>query len=160
MSALEKKPSPGGSRVLPAALLVVHLVLLAWIVLGSSKFPASAGPCWKAAGGAAGASLALEAAQYVLAVGSSDVPDVVVNTAGALAGTGLSALARRRLQARTAPVMTWACSIGTVLALPASGLFAASELRYAPPRAPRSPPRTPCPCRTPGHRRGRTPTAE
>ena len=47
----------------------------------------------------AGASLGLEVAQYVLAVGSSDITDVVVNTAGGLAGIGLLALARRRLRA-------------------------------------------------------------
>jgi hypothetical protein len=69
-----------------------------------------------------------------LAVGSSDVTDLVVNTAGGLAGIGLLALARRRLQARTATVMTRVCLIGTVLALLASGTFVASPLRYAPPR--------------------------
>ncbi|MQA77217.1 MAG: VanZ family protein [Streptosporangiales bacterium] len=91
-------------------------------------------PWWKAAGAVAGASLVLEVAQYVLAVGSSDVTDLVVNTAGGLAGIGLLALARRRLQARTATVMMRVCSIGTVLALLASGIFVASPLRYAPPR--------------------------
>ena len=45
---------------------------------------------WKVACAAAAASLGLEVAQYVLAVGSSDLTDVVVNTAGALVGLGCS----------------------------------------------------------------------
>jgi glycopeptide antibiotics resistance protein len=180
VSALEKKPSRSGGRVLLVVLFVVYLGLLAWIVLWKLEVPhvgggalrqiklvpfaSSAGagasapfevvanivffvpfglylgllapswPWWKAAGAVAGASLVLEVAQYVLAVGSSDVTDLVGNTAGGLAGIGLLALARRRLQARTATVMTWVCSIGTVLALLASGIFVASPLRYAPPR--------------------------
>jgi glycopeptide antibiotics resistance protein len=91
-------------------------------------------PWWKATGAVAGASLVLEVAQYVLAVGSSDVTDIVLNTAGGLAGIGLLALARRRLQARTATVMTRVSSIGTLLTLLAIGIFVASSLRYAPPR--------------------------
>ena len=76
---------------------------------------------WKAVGAVGGASLVLEVAQYVLAVGISDVTDLFVNTAGGLAAIGVLVLARRRLQARTATVMTPACSIGTVLALLATG---------------------------------------
>ncbi|WP_235508171.1 VanZ family protein [Agromyces sp. Soil535] len=91
-------------------------------------------PWWKAVGAVAGASLVLEVAQYVLALGSSDVTDLVVNTAGGLAGIGLLALARRRLEARTVTVMTRICAIGTMLALLATGVFVASPLRYAPPR--------------------------
>lgn len=86
---------------------------------------------WKAAGAMAGSTLVLEVAQYVLAVGSSDVTDVVVNTSGGLAGIGLLALARRRLHARTATVMTRVCMIGTGLALLAVGGFVASPVRYA-----------------------------
>lgn len=88
---------------------------------------------WKAAGAVAGASLALEVAQYVLAVGSTDVTDLVTNTAGGLAGIGVLALARRRLRTRTATVMTRVCSLVTVFALVVSGLFVASPLRFAPP---------------------------
>lgn len=95
---------------------------------------ASSWPWWKAAGPIAGASLVLEVAQYVLALGSSDVTDLIVNTAGGLAGVGLLALARRRLQARTATVMTRVCSIATVLALLAIAIFVASPLRYGPQR--------------------------
>lgn len=90
-------------------------------------------PWWKAAGPIAGASLTLEAAQYVLAIGSSDVTDVVVNTAAGLAGIGLFALARRSLRAKAGTVMAWVCTLGTGLALLAAGIFIASPLRLAAP---------------------------
>ena len=89
---------------------------------------------WKAAGAVAGASLFLEVTQYVLAIGRSDITDVIANAAGGLAGFGLLALARRSLRARTVMVMTRICSIGTVLALLASGMLVAAQLRYAPPQ--------------------------
>jgi glycopeptide antibiotics resistance protein len=89
---------------------------------------------WKVAGVLVGASVVLEVAQYVLAVGRSDITDVVVNTAGGLAGLGLLALARRRYRARTAAVMTRVCAIGTLLALLAIAIFVALPLRYASPR--------------------------
>jgi len=90
-------------------------------------------PWWRVAGTAAGASLALEVAQYALAVGSTDVTDVVVNTAGGLAGFGLLVLARRGLRARTAAVMAGVCSVGTVLALLAATAFVASPVRLVGP---------------------------
>jgi glycopeptide antibiotics resistance protein len=89
---------------------------------------------WKAAGAAAGVSLTLEAAQYVLAVGKSDITDVLVNTAGALAGFGVVALARNMLPARAAVVLTRVLSIATVLVLVAVGLLAANSRLTAPPR--------------------------
>ncbi|GAA1806478.1 VanZ family protein [Agromyces neolithicus] len=91
-------------------------------------------PWWKLAAVVAASSLFLEITQYVLAVGSSDVTDVIVNTAGGVAGLGLLALARRGLQDRTRTVVTRMCSIGTVIALIAVGLFIASPVRYAPVR--------------------------
>lgn len=87
---------------------------------------------WKGAGVVAAASLVLEATQYVLAIGRSDVTDVIVNVAGGLTGLGLVALARRWLRARTTSVMTRVCSIGTVVVLLASAIFVASPLRHAP----------------------------
>jgi glycopeptide antibiotics resistance protein len=84
---------------------------------------------WVHAGVVAGASLALEVAQYVLAVGRSDSTDVVVNTAGGLLGLGLVAVARRRPRAGAARAMTRVCSVGTVLALAVAGLYVLSPTR-------------------------------
>jgi glycopeptide antibiotics resistance protein len=81
---------------------------------------------WGAAVAVAGTSLALEVAQYVLAVGRSDSTDLVVNTAGGLAGLGLLALARRTLGTRTQAVMTRACSVATALTLLVGALYLAS----------------------------------
>jgi len=90
-------------------------------------------PWWRVGGTLAGASALLEVAQYVLAVGSSDVTDVVVNTAGGLAGLGVVTLARRSLRARTATVVTRWCAAGTVLAIVLAGLFVASPVRLTGP---------------------------
>lgn len=91
-------------------------------------------PAWswpRVAAAAAGASLAFEAAQYALAVGISDVTDVIVNTAGGLAGLGILALLRRELRGRTVAIATRICLAGTVLAVLASGAFLASPLHWA-----------------------------
>ena len=87
---------------------------------------------WKAAGVFAGASLALEITQHVLSTGSFDITDVIVNTAGGLAGLGLLVLVRRTFPATTLASMTRVCLIGTVVSLLAIGIFIASPLRYAP----------------------------
>ena len=89
---------------------------------------------WKSAAVVAGASLALEVAQSVLAVGAPDVSDVVANTAGSLVGIGALALARRWNPSRTLTVMARACAIGTGLAVVAVGTFLASPLHHAPPQ--------------------------
>ena len=88
-------------------------------------------PWWKWTGVLVGASFVLEATQHLLSTGSFDTTDIIVNTVGGLAGVGLLALARRRLQARTAAVMTRVCLIGTVVSLLAIGIFVASPLHYA-----------------------------
>ncbi|MDR3202851.1 MAG: VanZ family protein [Bifidobacteriaceae bacterium] len=85
---------------------------------------------WKPAGAIAGSSLALETAQYALAVGSTDVTDAVSNTAGGLVGLALLALAGRRLGAGTVRTMTRICLVGTVLAVLACGAFFASPVHY------------------------------
>jgi len=90
-------------------------------------------PWWRAAATFAGASLALEVAQYALAVGSTDATDVVVNTAGGLAGLGVVVLARRTLHARTTTVLTRWCAAGTALAMVLVGLFVASPVRLTGP---------------------------
>jgi glycopeptide antibiotics resistance protein len=84
---------------------------------------------WVAPAAVAGTSLALEVAQYLLGVGRSDSTDLVVNTAGGLAGLGLLALARRMLGARTQAVMTRACSVGTAITLLVGGAYLASPWR-------------------------------
>lgn len=63
----------------------------------------------------AATSVVLEVAQFVFALGSSDVTDVIVNTAGGLAGLGLVALARRGLRARTAAVVTRISLVASVV---------------------------------------------
>lgn len=87
---------------------------------------------WKLAGMVGGSGLALEVTQYVLSVGSSDITDLIVNTAGGVAGFGMLVLARSWLQDRTGAIMTRVCSIGTVVFLLAAGIFIASPARYAP----------------------------
>lgn len=95
---------------------------------------APAWPWWKAMIAIAGASLALEVAQYAMAVGSSDVTDLVTNTAGGLIGLALLAMARRRLGERTVAVMTRVLSGLTVLSLLATAAFIASPMSFAPQR--------------------------
>lgn len=91
---------------------------------------------WRAVGTVAAASLLLEVAQYVLAVGSTDVTDLILNTAGGLAGVGLFGLVRRRLGARSVPIMVRVCSVGTVIGVLLIVIFVASPIRYAQPRDP------------------------
>ncbi|GAA1966148.1 VanZ family protein [Agromyces allii] len=88
---------------------------------------------WRATLVVAATSLGLEIGQYVMATGSSDSTDVIVNTAGGLAGLVLLGVARPALGSRTTAVVTWLCAIGTVFALLASLLLVASPLQYGPP---------------------------
>ncbi len=77
-----------------------------------------------------GVSLVLEIAQYLLAVGSLDLTDVIVNTAGGLIGlTGIAAV-RLVLGRRTRAVVTPLLVLGVALALLVSGAFFASPLHY------------------------------
>ena len=91
---------------------------------------------WKTLLAVALGSVALELAQYVLAVGRSDMTDLVANTAGGLAGIGLLAFARRRFQGSTMTVMRRVCLIGTVLAVIVAAIFIVSPLQYAQREAP------------------------
>jgi glycopeptide antibiotics resistance protein len=113
--------------------LIVNVVLFVpfGLYLGAI---APSWPWWKVAAVIAGSSLLLETAQYALAVGSSDITDVILNTAGGLAGLGLLALARRRLGNRTASVMTRVLTIGSALIVIAVAIFIASPIQYGPPR--------------------------
>ena len=89
---------------------------------------------WKSTAVFLGASLVLEITQHLISIGSFDSTDLIVNTAGGLAGLGLLALVRRRFDARTATVMTRVSVVGTVLSLLAVGIFIASPLEYGPQR--------------------------
>ena len=93
---------------------------------------APAWPWWKATIAITGASLTLEVAQFALAVGSSDLTDVITNTAGGLIGLVLLAIARRRLGVRTTQVMTRVCAGATALLLIATAAFVASPLSFGP----------------------------
>ena len=93
---------------------------------------APAWPWWRKTGAIAGASLAAEVVQYVTAVGSSDVTDLITNTAGGLAGLGLLVIVRRRLGARTVPAMTRVCSVVTVVALLVTAILVVSPLNFGP----------------------------
>lgn len=105
---------------------------------------------WKAAATVAAASLTFEVTQYVLAVGSSDLTDVLVNTAGGVLGFGLLVLARRRLGAGTGAVMGRICAIATVVALVAGAVVVASPLSFGTPQDVRCDPTHPGQCRVPG----------
>lgn len=93
---------------------------------------APAWPWWKATLAIAGASLAFEIAQYALAVGSTDVTDLVTNTAGGLIGLAVLAVARRRLGGRTVAAMTRVLAGLTVLAVLATAAIVASPLSFGP----------------------------
>ncbi|MFF2276313.1 VanZ family protein [Agromyces sp. NPDC058126] len=88
---------------------------------------------WRVAAITATVSLALEALQFALAVGSTDSTDVITNTTGAVAGFALLALARRRSGARASVIAVRLCAIGTLLALLASLAIVATPLGYGPP---------------------------
>jgi glycopeptide antibiotics resistance protein len=93
-------------------------------------------PWWswrRLAGIAVVVSLAFEATQFVLAIGSTDVTDVLVNTAGALIGFGIVALARHRLPAGGRGILIRICIVGTLAALLAVVLFVASPIHFRPP---------------------------
>lgn len=85
---------------------------------------------WGVTAASAAVSVLLETAQYALAVGVSDLTDVLVNTAGGTAGFGILELARRGLGPRAEPVMTRVCTAGTALALLAAIAVFASPLHF------------------------------
>jgi glycopeptide antibiotics resistance protein len=95
---------------------------------------APAWPRWQWTAAFLGMSLALESTQHLLSTGSFDTTDIIINAAGGLGGLGLLALSRRRLQARTAAVVTRICLIGTVASLIAIGIFVAAPAHYRPQR--------------------------
>ncbi|MFF2369752.1 VanZ family protein [Agromyces sp. NPDC058110] len=89
-------------------------------------------PWWKALAVVAATSALLETAQFVLAIGRSDLTDVIMNSAGGLVGLVLVALLGRTVGTATGGIMTVACAIGTAVALVAVAGFAAGPLTRAP----------------------------
>lgn len=87
---------------------------------------------WRPALVFAGTSLLLEVAQFALAIGTSDVTDVITNTAGGIVGFAAAVQLRRRLRGRALTVMGRVCLICTVLLVLAVTAFVASPLHYAP----------------------------
>lgn len=87
---------------------------------------------WRGIIAFAGASVLFELAQHYLSIGSFDSTDVIVNTAGGMAGLGLAVAARRRWRERTVPVMARVLTIVTAVALVGAVAFAVSPMRYQP----------------------------
>ncbi|MFP3466778.1 VanZ family protein [Leifsonia sp. SIMBA_070] len=87
---------------------------------------------WRVAAVVASASVALEVTQYVLAVGSSDVTDVILNTTGAVCGMVVLALMRRRMGARAVPVALWVCGIATAVVLLGAAALLGSPFHVGP----------------------------
>ncbi|MFC7491336.1 MULTISPECIES: VanZ family protein [unclassified Knoellia] len=166
------------SRRLLAALFVVYLVLLTWVVMWKLEVPSVGGgfrnvkltPFVSSNGdgasqprevwanlllfvpfgvylsllgpqssrlrvmlAAAATSMTFEVAQYVLAVGRTDITDVIVNTAGAVVGMTCGLMARHGLGARTHRIVARASAVATVLALAGCAIFAGTPLRHGPP---------------------------
>jgi glycopeptide antibiotics resistance protein len=89
---------------------------------------------WAVTGVGALVSVALETAQYVLAVGSTDSSDVILNTAGVLLGVAALAAARGLHRARGPRVIAWACALVTVLAVAGTAAVVTSPIHLHPPR--------------------------
>ncbi|MDL2224783.1 VanZ family protein [Eubacteriales bacterium OttesenSCG-928-M02] len=63
-------------------------------------------PAWGRLAMVCAFSIALEAGQYALAIGRSDITDVIQNTMGGAIGLGAYAIIRRVFRGRTAAVVT------------------------------------------------------
>jgi glycopeptide antibiotics resistance protein len=81
----------------------------------------------------AGMSVLFETAQYILAIGNSDITDVMMNTAGGIIGLVILAFVRARLGDRTERAMTRVLLVVMVVAVLAIAAFIASPIRYGPP---------------------------
>lgn len=118
----------------PSAPLEVVANVLLFIPFGVYVGMLAGSWTWRRAIGVfAAVSLVFEVAQFVFATGSSDVTDIVTNTAGGLIGLAALAGARRTLTTRALVAMTRVCAIGTVLAMLAVTAYVLSPLRYTSP---------------------------
>ncbi|MFS0701469.1 VanZ family protein [Cellulomonas sp. 179-A 4D5 NHS] len=144
LRVLKLVPFVGSADAGPSELPEVVLNALIFVPFGVYLgLLAPAWRWWRVAGVVAATSVGLEVAQYALAVGSADVTDLVVNTAGGLAGLAALTAARRRLGARTPAVLARVCAAGTVLALLAGAAVIASPMRFGPPPDGEVPPLAP-----------------
>ncbi len=113
MREIKLIPFVSGDGHGPSALVEVLANVVLFVPLG--LYLAALGARWKPLV-IVGTSVALEIAQFALATGSSDVTDVIVNTAGGLLGVGIAALVKPR----------WLVGVliaGTVLAVVAIYLY-------------------------------------
>lgn len=78
------------------------------------------------------ASTLLELAQWVLAVGSSDLTDVIMNSAGGVVGCALVRIVRAVSQRATTENFAHVCLVGTVVLVLACTAFVLSPFRYIP----------------------------
>lgn len=98
----------------PSAPPEVFANLLLFVPFGAYLRLISPAMTWRgAAGVTAAASVALETSQFILAVGSADVTDVIMNTIGGVVGFALLAGLRHRLpDAAAAPVTAASSATG------------------------------------------------
>ena len=82
--------------------------------------------------GGALSSAVLEASQWVLAVGSSDLTDVIMNSAGGIVGFALVRIVRALSQSATTEAFAHACLVGTAVLGIACAAYAISPFRYVP----------------------------
>jgi glycopeptide antibiotics resistance protein len=122
----------GGSA--PAEVVVNLLLFVPFGLYLSCLKPAW--PWVRAALTMCGVSVAMEGAQYVLAVGSSDVTDVITNTAGGVAGLALVALIRHVRAGRAISTVRRLCLASTALVVAATLAFLASPVRFDGPARP------------------------
>lgn len=87
---------------------------------------------WQAFAAILATSLVLETAQFVLALGVSDVTDLITNTIGGLLGVLLVARARRRFGTDADRMLMRACVVISIVGVLAAAAFVASPLHYGP----------------------------
>lgn len=118
LRALKLVPFVASSGYAASAPLEVIGNIVVFVPLGFYLgLLASTLPWWRAAGVIAVASVLMETTQYVLAVGRSDVTDVVANTLGGVIGLALGIPLRLILRGRPPAGVACIALIVTVLAV-------------------------------------------
>lgn len=116
----------------PAELLINFVIFLPFGLFIGALAPTW--EWWKAGGIFFGSSLVLETIQHSISTGTFDTTDLLVNTAGGLAGCLLVAAVRRRLGDDSQKIVARICVITAGIALVAVVAFVASPLHYGPQR--------------------------